>query len=229
VSQCTSPPRRYAELPAKPYVPLGRARRHSPGDVLCARSVRAFCAPRDGLGSAVMARTSASRKVTSDSAPITNRRRFPRRSLEPAANTARVAGRGEGEGLRRAASSVGGVRIRVGRRRGGRVPQGDDRSLACEPPPRPPRESSVTRRALARRSDLVDLVGSRRCRVSPRRPTRRCCRMASSDGVTAARLGRPGGVTQPSHGSISSLRRGRVGAAATLAVRRLVGPSADPQ
>jgi hypothetical protein len=59
---------------------------------------RVRCASRRRR-SAVLARTSASRKVTSDSAPITNRRRSPQRSLEPAASTARVAGRGEGKDL----------------------------------------------------------------------------------------------------------------------------------
>jgi hypothetical protein len=107
-----------------------------------------------------------------------------------------VAVRTLGERLRRATSPVGGVRVRVGRRRCGRVPQGDDVPLAREPPPRSARESSVARRGLARRTHLVDFVRSRSGRVSPRRSTRRRCRMASSDWVTAAWLGRPVGVTR---------------------------------
>jgi hypothetical protein len=107
-----------------------------------------------------------------------------------------VAVRTLGERLRRATSPVGGVRVRVGRRRCGRVPQGDDGPLAREPPPRSPGESCLTRRALGRRAHLVDFVRSRSWRVSPCRSTRRRCRMASSDWVTAAWLGRPVGVTR---------------------------------
>ena len=113
-----------------------------------------------------------------------------------AESPAGVAVRALREQLRRAASSVGSVRVRVGRRRCGRVPQGDDVPLARESRPRSPGEPGGTRRALAGRTHLVDLVRRRRLRISPRRPTRRCCRLASSDRLPTARLGRPGGVTQ---------------------------------
>ncbi len=108
-----------------------------------------------------------------------------------------------GERFTRAAPPVGDVCIRFGRRRCGRVPQGYDGTLAREPRPRSPGKPGGTRRALAGRAHLVDLVRSRRLRVSPRRPTRRCCRMASSYWLPSARLGRPGGVTQPSSGWIA--------------------------
>jgi hypothetical protein len=106
---------------------------HLCAHVRCARSVRGPRAQIGSYGADVREPQGHERFGLT-----TDRRRSPRRSLEPAASRARVAGRGEGEGLTRAASSMGAVRIRVGRRRGGRVPQGDDGSLACEPPPRPP-------------------------------------------------------------------------------------------
>ena len=111
---------------------------------------------------------------------------------------------------------MGGVRVRDGRRRCGRLPQGDDGPLARVPPPRSPGESSLTRRALGRRAHLVDFVRSRSWRVSPRCNTRRRCRMASSDWVTAAWLGRPVGVTRLSATIPDAERRGQRNALATV-------------
>src|SRR5918994_2625230 len=114
-----------------------------------------------------------------------------------------IAVRALGERLRRAASSVGGVRVRIGRRRCGRVPPGDDVPLAREPPPRSAGESSVARRGLARRPHLVDFVRSWRWRVSPRRGTRHAAPLPH--GKQRPGHGRPAWTIGPSDVTVPEL------------------------